>query len=228
MHDIPYRKNGCCDLSDDGSQCCSHHSPLKGKNENGIENHVDNCARQSGEHGEFRIAVRTDDGIHGLPEHIKRNTNGNPEKILFRQRESFRIDAAAECCDDGVIENKITHRQNDAGYDTDQNRIADGFCGIIDFFLPKRDTDKCTGTVTDHNRDPQCNDSQRKDHCVGGIAIRAEIGCIGDEDLTSSEMMQGTAYFAISLPILSPARFCSFMIYLRKIQKRRRSCRTSP
>ena len=41
-------------------------------------------ACQGGDHGKSGIAVGADDGVHGLPEHIKGNAQGDIEEIFLR------------------------------------------------------------------------------------------------------------------------------------------------
>ena len=49
--------------------------------------------------------------------------------------------------------------------------------------LPKADADESAAAVPDHNRDGEGYDGQRKDNGVGRVAVGAEVGSVGDEDL---------------------------------------------
>ena len=58
------------------------------------------------------VAVGTDDGVHGLPEHIERNAQRDIEEVFLRVAEGLLIHRAAEHGDDGVCENEVYRRQN--------------------------------------------------------------------------------------------------------------------
>ena len=85
---------------------------LKTEDEDRVEDDVDDSARQRGDHGELRVAVGTDDGVHGLPEHIERNAQGDIEEIFLRVAEGLLVHRAAEHGDDAVCENEIYRRQD--------------------------------------------------------------------------------------------------------------------
>ena len=48
---------------------------------------------------------------------------------------------------------------------------------------PQADTDESAAAVPDHHRDGQRYHSHRKDNCVCGIAVGAEVICVGNKDL---------------------------------------------
>ena len=48
---------------------------------------------------------------------------------------------------------------------------------------PQADADKGAAAVSNHHRDRQRHHGQGKHHRIGGIAIGAEIVCIGNENL---------------------------------------------
>lgn len=55
-------------------------------------------------------------------------------------------------------------------------------CGL--FVVPAQaDADKGTAAVTDHHRDGQRHHRQRKHHRIGGVAVGAEIVCVGNKNL---------------------------------------------
>ena len=75
---------GCCyHLTDHCGYGCTHHAPLKAENENRVKNDVDKSACQCGNHSKFRVPVCTDNGIHSLTKHIKRNPKSNIEEIFL-------------------------------------------------------------------------------------------------------------------------------------------------
>ena len=112
VQQIPHSKKRRCHLTDDRGHCRTHHTPFEDKDENGVEDNVDSSACQCGDHGELGIAVGTDDGVHGLPEHIERNAQRDIEEVLLRVAEGLLIHRAAEHGDDGVCENEVYRRQN--------------------------------------------------------------------------------------------------------------------
>ena len=107
MQQIPHRKDRRYDLSDDCGDCRAHHAPFETEDENGVEDDVDDGACERRDHGELGIAVGADDGVHGLPEHIKRDAQRDIEEILLRVVEGFRIDRAAEHSNNVVRKNEI-------------------------------------------------------------------------------------------------------------------------
>lgn len=56
------------------SDCGTHHAPPENKNEYRIEYHVQHRTCKRGDHSKSGAAVRTDNWVHRLPEHIKRDT----------------------------------------------------------------------------------------------------------------------------------------------------------
>ena len=64
------RKGGC--LSDHGCNSRARHSPLATVNKHGVENNIDDCAREHGNHGYRRTAVGADHGVHHIGQHVNR------------------------------------------------------------------------------------------------------------------------------------------------------------
>ena len=114
MAQIPDRKDGSQDLADHRRHRGSHHAPVKSEDENRVQNDVDHRARQRGYHGESRTSVRPDDRIHGLPEHIKRDSKRNIEEVFLRIPEGFFIYPAAEQGQYPIPEYQINDRQHNA------------------------------------------------------------------------------------------------------------------
>ena len=183
MQQIPHRQDRCYDLADDGCNGGAHHAPFEDEDKNGINNAVDDRPRQRGDHGKARAAVRADDGVHGLAEHIEWDPQCDIEEVFLRVVEGLCVDCAAEQGDDVVGEEQIRRCQHKAAGDDQHHRIADAaFCTVL-VVSAQRHADKGTAAVSYHNGDGQCNHRQRKNDCVGCIAIRAKVACIGNKDL---------------------------------------------
>ena len=110
MQQIPHGKQCRCYLPDDRCDSRAHHAPLEDKDEDGVEDDVDDRARQRGDHGKPRAAVCTDDGVHGLAEHIKRDPQRDIEEVFLRAAEGFFIDRTAEHGNDAVRKDQIHRR----------------------------------------------------------------------------------------------------------------------
>ena len=117
MQQIPQCKDRREHLTDDRGHCRTHHAPFEYKDKNGVEDDVDDGARQRGDHGELGIAVGADDGVHGLPKHIEWDAHGDVEEVFLRVVEGLLIHRAAEHGDDGVCENEVYRRQDKAAGD---------------------------------------------------------------------------------------------------------------
>ena len=55
--------------------------------------------------------------------------------------------------------------------------------GILAGVSPQRNTHKCTTAVTDEYGNAQRHHRKRKDSGVCGVAVRAKVACVGDENL---------------------------------------------
>ena len=107
FQEIPYREDRREHLPDHRRNSRTHHAPFEYKDENGVEDDVDNSACQCGDHGELGVAVGADDGVHGLPEHIERDAQGDIEEVFLRVVEGLLIHRAAEHSNNVVRKNEI-------------------------------------------------------------------------------------------------------------------------
>lgn len=107
MAEIPNRKNRCQDLSQHRGDCGAHHTPAKTENEQRVQDNVDHGACQCGDHGEFGAAIGADNGVHGLTEHIERDTQGNPEEVFPGLNKGLLVDSAAKGCQNLVRKNQV-------------------------------------------------------------------------------------------------------------------------
>ena len=110
---IPYGQDSSQNLPCDGCHCSAHHSPFEDKDEYWIQDNVGKCTCQCGDHSEFGTSIGTNNGIHGLTEHIERNTYRNPEEVFSGLAESFFIDTSTEHGQDRFPKDKIYSSQDD-------------------------------------------------------------------------------------------------------------------
>ena len=185
VQQIPDGERGRRHLTDHRRHGRAHHAPFEAEDENRVEDDVDDGAGQRGDHGKFRVSVCADDGVHRLPEHIERNTERDIEEIFLRTAEGFLVDRAAEHGDDAVGKDEIHDGQDEAACHGQHNGVADAALGLADFASAQRHADKSAAAVADHDGDRQRHDCQRKHDGVGGVAVRAEIAGVGDEDLVN-------------------------------------------
>ena len=161
MTEIPYRQYGCQDLPQNSSNGGAHHAPSEGKNKHWVQSDVDCGAGKGGCHSELGAAVRADDGIHGLSEHIERNTQRNPEEIRLCLSKGLRIDPAAEGGEDGLLENQVYDGQNQAADHAQHHGVSNTPVGVFLIAGTQADTDKGTATVADHDGHGQSYYGQR-------------------------------------------------------------------
>lgn len=95
----------------------------------------------------------------------------------------FLVDGAAEQSKDGFAENEVDCRQHKATDHAKYNGIADGLVGVLPGIAPQRNADKRTATVTDKYSDAERHNGQREHYRIGGVAVRAKVAGVGDEDL---------------------------------------------
>ena len=183
MQQIPHCQRCRDQLTDDGSHRCAHHAPAEAENEDGVQNDVQRRTRKGGHHGKPRIAVGTDDGIHGLPKHIKRHTQRDIKEILLGVVVGLGVHRSAEHGKNGVRKNQIERGQHNAADQTHHHRIADAPLCLGDLVLPKADTDKGAAAVTDHHGNSQCHNRQGEHDGVGGVAVGAQIAGVCNKDL---------------------------------------------
>ncbi len=151
----------------------------------GVQDDVDNGACQGGDHGELRVAVGADDGVHGLPEHIERDAQGDIEEVFLRVAEGLLIHRAAEHGDDVVCKNEIYRRENKTADDAQHHRIADAALGLVHLASAQRHADEGAAAVAHHDGDGQGHHRQREHHRIGGVAVRSEVTGVGNEDLVN-------------------------------------------
>ena len=183
MAQIPDGKQCRNDLPDDGCHGRTHHAPFAQKDKDRVENDIDSGPCQGGEHGKFRTAVCPDHGIHGLPEHVKRDAQRDIKEVLPGASEGFFIDRTAEHGNDAVRKNQIYSCQNKAGCENQHNGVAHALLCPFPFVPAQRHTDKGTAAVADHDGNGQRHDREGKHDRIGGVAIGAQIAGVGDKDL---------------------------------------------
>lgn len=185
VQQIPDGKRGRHDLPDDRCDSRAHHAPLETKDKYRVEDDIGDCARQSGDHGKRWASVRTDDGIHGLAEHIKRKAQRDVKEILLCKAEGLRVDRTAEHRKNAVRKTQIQHSQNKASGRDQHDGVADAAPCCIGFAAAQRHADKGAAAVAHHDRNRQGHHCQRKHDRIGCVAVRAEIACVGDKDLVN-------------------------------------------
>jgi len=175
----------CCrdQLTDDGSHRCAHHAPAEAENEDGIQNDVQHRTRKGGHHGKPRVAIGTDDGIHGLPKHIKGHAQRDIKEIFLGVVVGLGVHRSAEHGKNGVRKNQIERGQHNAADQTHHHRIADAPLCLGDFVLPKADADEGAAAVTDHDCDCQRYHRQGEHDGIGGVAVGAQIASVCNKDL---------------------------------------------
>ena len=183
MQQIPHRQHCRDHLTDDRSYCRTHHAPAEAENEDGIQNDVQHRTRKGGYHGKPGAAVGTDDGVHGLPEHIKGHAQRDIKEIFLRVVVGLGVHRSAEHGKNVVRKNQIERGQHNTADQTHHHRIADAPLCLGDLVLPKADADEGAATVTDHDCDCQRYHRQGKNDRIGGVAIRAEIAGVCNKDL---------------------------------------------
>ena len=183
MQQIPHRQHRRDHLPDDRGNGRAHHAPVAAEDKDGVQDDVEHCARQRGDHGKPRAAVGTDDGIHGLAEHVERHAQRDIEEVFLRMMVGLGVHRAAEHGQNGIGKEQVDGREHKAADHAQHHRVAHALLCAVHFVLPKADADEGTAAVTDHDRDGQRHHREREHHRVGGIAVGAEVAGIGNEDL---------------------------------------------
>ena len=93
------------------------------------------------------------------------------------------VDRSAEQGEDGFAEDEVNGRQHEAAHHAEHDGVADGPVGVLAAAAPQGDADKRAAAVADKHRDAQGHHRQRKDGGVGGVAVRAQVVGVGDEEL---------------------------------------------
>lgn len=124
-----------------------------------------------------------DDGIHGLPKHIKGHAQRDIEEILLGVVVGLGVHRSAEHGENVVRKNQIERSQHNAADQTHHHRIADAPPCLGNFVLSKADTDEGAAAVTDHHGNSQRYHRQGKNDRIGGVAIRAKIAGVCNKDL---------------------------------------------
>ena len=83
VQQIPHGEDCRGHLTDDSGNGCSHHAPPKSKNKDRVQNDIEHCPGKGRDHGKPRAAIRTDDGIHSLTEHVKRHAQCDVEEVFL-------------------------------------------------------------------------------------------------------------------------------------------------
>lgn len=160
-------------------------APAQYKNENRVKNNIDRRAGQRGYHSEFGVPVRTDNWIHGLAEHIKRDAEADVKEIFLGMAERFCVDGSAEHSNDGIGEYKVDCREDQTGGKDHHNRVSHALFRPVAFILAKADADIGAAAVTNHDRNGKSHNGKRKENRVRRIAVGAEIIRIGDKNLVN-------------------------------------------
>lgn len=180
---IPNRQSRCEDLSQDSGHRRAHHSPFEAENENGVQHDINSGAGQRGRHGELGASVGTDDGVQRLAEHIKRYAQGDPEEILLGLDKGLVVDPAAKSGEKRLLKGQIDDGQEHAADDAQQCGAADAPVGVLLVPGSQADADIGAAAVADHHGNGQRHHRQREHDAVGGVAVRAEVIGVGNEDL---------------------------------------------
>ena len=187
LQQIPHCKDRREHLPDHRRNSRAHHAPLEAEDENRVKDDVDDSARQRGDHGKLGVAVRADDGVHGLSEHIERNAQRNIEEVFLRMMKGLLIDRAAEHGNNAVRKKQIHRRQAQGCWQQISTTALPTLrLAFSTFVSAQRHADKGAAAVADHDGDGQCHHRQRENHGVGRVAIRAEIAGIGNKDLINN------------------------------------------
>ena len=118
-----------------------------------------------------------------MPEHIEWDSESDPEEILFCIRKGFVVYPAAEGRQNRISKHKVDRRQYNTADYAKQNGVANAPVCIVPLIGAKRNADKRTSSVADHHGDTERDDCQRKNDRVGGVAVGAKIGGIGNKYL---------------------------------------------
>ena len=161
----------------------AHHAPLEAIDEQRVEHHVYRRASQRGGHGKFRAAIRTNDGVHRLAEHVEGNAQRDPEEVFLREFEGFVVYAPAEYADQRVAEDQVKRGKQQTGERADDHRVAHAAVRVLTPARAQTQAHERAAAVADHDRDGERDYRERIDHRVGGVSGRAQIGCVGNENL---------------------------------------------
>ena len=186
MEKVPDRHQSRDDLAQDRGQGRPHHPPLQTEYQNGIKDDIEDCACQSGDHGKAGAPVRTDDRVHGLAEYIEGNPQRDPEKVDPGLLHRLFIYCAPEHGQDRISQRQVKKGDDQAHGQAQYDGIADGAGRILLLPPAQQNTDIGTGPVSDHDREGQGDDCQRKDDRICRIAIGSQIRGVGDEDLVDN------------------------------------------
>lgn len=183
MQEIPHSKCSRNALANHCGCCRSHHAPPEQKNENRVKNQVDNCSGQGGHHGKPGTSIGANDGIHGLTEHIKWNSQCNGKEIFLGAAKCFVVDCASEHVDKRRLKDQIYNGQDDAACNAHDNGVSNAAFGKVCIALSQIDAHKRTTPISHHNGNGQRHHCERENHRVGGVSIGAKIAGICDKDL---------------------------------------------
>ena len=148
-----------------------------------IKYDVEDGADQRRYHSKSRTSVRTDDRVHRLAEHIKRDTGSDPEEVILCVPEGLFINRTSEHGEDRIREDEIQDHDQDPACQRKDHGISDSRCRITIPFTPEKDRHISTGTISNHDGHGKRDDRKRKNDGVGRISVRSEIAGIGDKDL---------------------------------------------
>ena len=183
MEQIPHCQRCRDQLTDDGSHGCAHHAPAEAENEDGVQNDVQHRTCKGGDHGKPGVAIRADDGIHGLPEHIKGHAQRDIKEIFLRVVVGLGVHRSAEHGKNGVRKNQIERGQHNAADQTHDHCVAYAALCLGDFVLSKADADEGAAAVTDHHGNSQRYHRQGENDRIGGVAVGAQIAGVCNKDL---------------------------------------------
>ena len=211
--EIPDRQECRQNLTDDRCHSSAHHAPPKTENENWVKDDIGDCANNRGDHRKARTAIRTDDRIDRLSEHIKRNAKRDPEKVFLCISEGSVIDPPAKQCQDRVHENQVNRGEHNTADDAEQHRIANAFVRVFFPVRAKAKADKSTAAIADHDGHGKRQHGQRENNRIGSVAVGAQIVCIGDKDLIHDIIQrsdQQRNHTRDCIPAHQPADFLCF------------------
>ena len=90
-----------------------------------VKEDIQHRPQHQGRHGKARTAVEADDGIHGLAEHVKRDAQRNPEKILLGEPEGLIVDPGSKSGQNWLLKGQINRHERKADHNHRNNGCAD-------------------------------------------------------------------------------------------------------
>ena len=183
VEQVPCGKPGCEHLPKHRSDRRTHHPPAEQEDENRVQDQIHHRARKRCRHGKFRAAIRADDRVHRLPEHVKRDADGNISEILPGMAERLIVHLSAKGREDRLLKDEIQRGQHKAAPDRKHNCVADAPVRLFRLLCAKGKAHERAAAIPDHHGDGKRHHGQREHHGVCRVAVRAKVACVGDKHL---------------------------------------------